>query len=275
MHTEHHSQPRMAGLSTQEREILDAFVASERPSFRVDDLVALVPVSRSAANQILNRLHRKGWLRRIKRGLYSVVPLGSSSPEPAVEDAWVLAMEIFSPCFISGWSAAEHWGFTEQIFNAVSVITTKPQRSTEQVLAGVKFRSRTLTKDKFFGAKKIWFGSQRVEIADPHRLVIDVLDDSTIGGGGRHVLDVVASYWKSDHADPSKLFGYAERFGRGTLFKRIGFTAERFGDVDAAWLESCRERMTAGVSKLDPSGPDRGKILTRWRLRLNIPVGGQ
>ncbi len=52
-------------------------------------------------------------------------------------------------------------------------------------------------------------------------------------------------------------------------------SAEQFGAVDAACLETCRERMTAGVSKLDPSGPNRGKILTRWRLRLNIPVGGQ
>ena len=263
----------MAGLSTQEREIIDAFVASEHPSVCVDDLLSLLPISRSSANQILSRLHRKGWLRRIKRGLYSVVPLGSSSPEPAVEDAWVLAMEVFSPCFISGWSAAEHWGFTEQIFNAVSVVTTRPQRSAEQVLSGVKFRSRTLPKERFFGAKKIWFGSQRVEIADPHRLMIDILDDPTIGGGGRHVLDVVASYWKSDHADPGVLFEYAKRFGRGALFKRIGFTAERFGNVDATWLESCRERITEGVSKLDPSGPNRGKILTRWRLRLNIPVG--
>jgi predicted transcriptional regulator of viral defense system len=263
----------MAGLSAQERRIMDSFVASERPVVTAADLVALREMPRATANRILARLHRKGWLRRIRRGLYSVVTLGASSPEPVIEDAWPLAMELFSPCFISGWSAAEHWGLTEQIFNAVSLVTARPQRAVEQVLVAIRFRTRTLSQEKIFGAKRIWLGSRRVDVADPHRLLIDILDDPSFGGGGRHVLDVVRAYWTGRHADADTVLSYAQHYGRGTVYKRLGFTAERFGRVSEAWIANCRSGMSAGVSKLDPSGPRRGKILTRWRLRLNIPIG--
>jgi predicted transcriptional regulator of viral defense system len=64
----------------------------------------------------------------------------------------------------------------------------------------------------------------------------------------------------------------ALRLERGTLFKRLGFTGERFGSLDAAWVKTCRQNLSTGVSLLDPAGPDRGRILSRWRLRINVPI---
>ena len=72
--------------------------------------------SREAAVR-LARLERAGWLARVRRGLYVVRPLESARTAiPTVEDPWVLARELFSRCYIAGWTAAEHWGLTEQIF---------------------------------------------------------------------------------------------------------------------------------------------------------------
>ncbi|MBW2702681.1 MAG: type IV toxin-antitoxin system AbiEi family antitoxin domain-containing protein, partial [Deltaproteobacteria bacterium] len=248
-------------------------VASEKPTWTVDELLEIHTVSRGIANLILSRLCRKGWLQRLKRGLYRVVPLGASSPNPVVEDAWPLAMDLFSPCFISGWSAAEHWDFTEQIFNSISVVTARPQRRSLQVYGGVKFRTRTLQAQRMFGSNKVWFGSRRVEIANPHRLVVDILDLPAFGGGGRHTLDVVRAYLRSQAADLSNLMEYAERYGSGTLFKRLGFIVERFGTPGDEWLDRCLGNTSSGLSKLDPAGPDKGKIVSKWNLRINIPLG--
>ena len=136
----------------------------------------------------LRRLALKGWLLRLKHGVYTIVPITSTIATPAIENAWLLAMDLFYPAFISGWSAAEHWNLTEQIFNSISVSTMTPQRESIQLFGNVKFRTKLLNKEQFFGTKKIWFGSNVVEIADPSRMLIDILDLPRFGGGGRHMV---------------------------------------------------------------------------------------
>jgi predicted transcriptional regulator of viral defense system len=269
-----HHQPwsRLAGLSAQERHILGALVASEEAVVTADTLQRAQPMSRQTAYQVISRLHRKGWLRRVKRGVYAVVPVEARTPHPPIEAAWPLAMRLFAPCYIAGWSAAEHWGLTEQIFNSVSVVTGRPQRRGTQVLAGITFRTKAIPADRIFGTTTLWFGSNPVDVADPHRLLIDILDSPELGGGGRHTLDIVREYWRSSHHSPETLMAYAKRYARGTVFKRLGFAAESFGDVGEAWLEECARHVTAGISQLDPAGAKSGRIVSRWRLRINLPV---
>lgn len=264
--------PRLAGLSAQERHVFGALVASEAAVVTADHLQQARPMTRQAAYQLISRLHQKGWLRRVKRGVYTIVPVEALTPYPPIEAAWPLAMRLFAPCYIAGWSAAEHWDLTEQIFNSVSVVTGRAQRRGTQVLAGVTFRTKTVLADRIFGTTTVWFGSRTVEIADPHRLVIDILDSPELGGGGRHTLDIIREYWRSPHRSADTLMAYAKRYARGTVFKRLGFTAERFADVGESWLEECERHLTAGISQLDPAGAKSGRIVSRWRLRVNTPV---
>jgi predicted transcriptional regulator of viral defense system len=273
-HTEH--TRALAGLSAHEREALSMFAAEEKTSVAVEDLLRLRPTqSRAAAQQALVRLCRKGWLHRLRRGTYGLVPLSSLTAAPIVEDSWPLAMDLFRPAFISGWSAAEYWDFTEQVFNTIAVVTTKPQRHVLVDSGGLRYRTRVINTEHFFGATTVWLGSKAVEIADPSRVVVDILDMPSFGGGARHTADVVRAYWRSEHKNPALLLEYAKRYGRGVVFKRLGFLAEMAdADVDENWLRACREHMSSGVSKLDPDGPARGKIVSRWRLRINIPIEG-
>lgn len=266
------STPELAGLSSQERRILGAFVASEKVVVRVEDVQEVHPVSRKAANLLLSRLHQKGWLRRLKRGVYRPVPLESETTQPAIEDAWLLAMELFAPCYISGWSAAEHWDLTEQIFNSISLVTGHPQRTSSQEVAGVRFRTRSIAPERIFGTRRTWIGSQTVEVADRHRLIIDVLDAPDFGGGARHTMDVVDSYWRSEHHDAQKLLEYGLRYGRGAVLKRMGFSAERAGVVSNEWLNEVEAHLTKGVIRLDPQGSSEARLNSRWQVKVNIPL---
>ncbi len=263
----------LAGLSSQEREIISSLAADEKLAITVEDILEASPRSRESAYQILSRLHRKGWLHRLRRGVYSVVPLSSLSATPAIEDRWALAMELFRPAFISGWSAAEHWDLTDQIFNTVSLVTARPQRQTDHLVGGARFRTRNLTEKRFFGSRRLWSNSNPILMADPSRMLIDMLDSPRFGGGGRHTLDVAREYWRSDHQDPDTLLSYAIRFARGSVFKRMGFIAEQLkADVTETWIETCRGHLTKGITSLDPDVPPTGPITTRWRLRVNLPL---
>ncbi len=264
---------QLSGLSTQERELIRHFHATEQTTVGVGDVLTIHPYSRAAANTILSRLARKGWLYRIKRGVYVVVPVASPTPNPPIEDAMSLAMVLFQPAFISGWSAAEHWDLTEQIFNTIAVITTAPQRKAAQKIGGIKFQVKTLAQKRFFGFKPVWFRSKQVQIADPSRMVIDILDTPAFGGGGRHTMDIIRNYWGSEFCNPSLLLEYAEKFGQGSIFKRLGFLAEEMkAPVSVDWMDFCRMHISKGITDLDPGSPSKGHIVTRWNLRINMPL---
>lgn len=263
----------LAGLSKQERKIIGHFSANEMVKVDADDLIEAHPCKRETANQILGRLARKGWLQRLKRGVYTQVPLYSLTPDPVIEEAWPLAMNLFFPAFISGWSSAEHWDLTEQIFNSICVITTTSQRKVHQTIGGIAFRTKTIKNDDFFGTKKVWFGSTPVDIADPSRMIIDILDLPQLGGGGRHSIDILTQYWRSDLNDPDLLLEYAVRYNRGSVFKRLGFLTEEIGaPVPPEWIELCRKNISTGISNLDPDVKSIGKIVSKWNLRVNLPI---
>lgn len=264
-----------AGISATNRARLERLHRSSRGLVTVAEAASVLKLSRFEAAHLLAHWNARGWVRRARRGLYVLVPMGAAGRVGVVADPWVLLAQVFAPCYIGGWSACEHWDLTEQIFNGISVVSAHPQRSAEQAIAGIEFRVRTIDQARVFGTDRVWFGSRRVEVADPHRLLIDILDMPSFGGGARHTLDVVGAYWKSPHRNPAKLLEYAQRYKRGTVFKRMGLTAELFGSVSDEWLEECRKHMSNGISRLDPSGPDTGRILTRWRLRINVPLPGQ
>ncbi|MFQ5473593.1 MAG: type IV toxin-antitoxin system AbiEi family antitoxin domain-containing protein [Dehalococcoidia bacterium] len=263
---------RANGLGETERTVLSGLAALERPAVGAADVVRQLGLSRKAANLILSRLARKGWLTRLRRGVYAVVPLSSPVGEPVVEQPLAVAMELFAPCYISGWTAAQHWELTEQISNTIVVYSAKPQRRADQIAGGVNFRVHRVIDDAIFGTTKVWSGTVSILMASMHRTVIDVLDTPELGGGGRQTHDIVRSYWKHPDREPAELLDLAERLGRGSIFKRLGFTAERFGQPDAEWLARCEAGLSTGIALLDPSGPKRGPIVSRWRLRVNIPV---
>ena len=267
------NKKQMLGLSRKERELLSLFTAKERITVSSNDVIEIRNCSRETANQILRRLSQKGWLQRVKRGVYTVVPLSALSLTSANEESWTLASKLFEPAYISGWSAAEHWDLTEQIFNSISLVSQNPQRKSIQTINGVKFRILVKKPELFFGTKAIWFESNRVELADPSRLIIDILDKPDFGGGGRHTIDIVRSYWNSDMCDPQLVLEYAVKYGKGTVMKRLGFLAEQFNaPVSRAWLTKCKSHLSKGISDLDPMAPSKGRISTIWNLRINLPL---
>jgi len=86
------------------------------------------------------------------------------------------------------------------------------------------------------------------------------------------MMDILRTYWTSSDSNPELLLKYALKLNRGVIFKRLAFTGELLGKVSDTWLKSCRDHISSGISKLDPAGPEKGPIITRWKLRINVPL---
>jgi predicted transcriptional regulator of viral defense system len=255
----------IAGLSKESREKLARVLRKAEGTISVEQAAASLGVSRKETAKKLSQWAQQGWLSRVRRGLYVPVPLESKSADVALEDPWMIAERLFSPCYIGGWSAAEHWDLTEQIFRSVMVMTTKKPRDRKPLIKGTTFMLRSISPDAFFGTKPIWRGPVKVNISDPTRTVLDMLSDPSLGGGLRPTTDMFRAYLKSSSKDLEMLVSFAGRLGSGAVYKRLGFLLERFVPDEKAIIEKCRARISKGNTKLDPLLPSK-RLITRWRL---------
>ena len=255
----------ISGLGKESRTRLAEIMRQTKGTITVSQAAEILRLPAASAAQMLARWANQGWLSRIRQGLYVPVPLEARTPEVALEDAWMIAEQLYSPCYIGGWSAAEYWGLTEQIFRTVVVITTRKPRDRKPIIKGTSFLIRTIPEKALFGMKPIWRGQVKVNISDQTRTVLDMLNDPSLGGGIRPTVDVFKSYLKSEQKDTGLLISYARSLGNGAVFKRLGFLAERFAKDEKNLIEACRSRLTKGNAKLDPSLP-ADRLATAWKL---------
>lgn len=251
------SRPQLAALLRQSTGTVSPAMAAK-----------VLSLSRTEAAKLLSRWAAQGWLQRVRRGIYVPVPLESERVNSAPEDSWVIAEAAFFPCYICGWSAAEHWGLTEQVFRVVLVSTTRRPRDREPKMGGIGFRLRTVNEKTFFGLKTIWRGRARVKVSDPSRTIIDLMSDPSLGGGLRSSVDILQNYLASkEHRDIKLLMTHAKTLGVGAVFKRLGFLLERYAPDEQKAIRQCARSISQGYTKLDPALPAR-KFVTAWRLSM-------
>jgi predicted transcriptional regulator of viral defense system len=222
-------------------------------------------IDRHVASRVLSSFNKNGWLSRIKRGIYITVPLESSSPDVIIEDSWVVAHKLFAPCYIAGWSALAYWHLTEQIFNTTLVITSKKVRKCHVDVKGSKFGLKVSYLNNKLGLQSIWRNGVKVQVSDPSRTIIDILDDPTLAGGIRLVADALQHYLDSEHKNINLLTKYAENSKNKTIYKRLGFLLEYLNANEPDFMLLCGQKISSGYSKLDPQLKNC-KIIKKWRL---------
>jgi predicted transcriptional regulator of viral defense system len=259
------------GISGSSREDLARVVGRGRRLVTVDDVSNALGLDRTTAAKRLARWNEQGWLRRVRRGLYIPVPVDAESPGAWSDDPLVLAEAVWRPCYFTGWTAANHWGLTEQVFRTTIVKTTQRVRKTRDHLLDAEFKVVHVSADHLaWGLARVWRGDRRVLIADPARTVVDVLDDPALAGGIRLAVEILDAYL-ADH-EWRTLVEYGDRLGNGAAFKRLGYLVEVAGLPDDGITDACRERLTAGIALLDPHSPAIGRRRSDWHVRENVAV---
>ncbi len=231
----------------------------------VDNAARILGISSKDAAKTLARWCNQGWLSRIKRGVYVPVPVESISKDRALEDAWIIIPDLFGPAYVGGWSAAEHWDLTEQIFRDICVFTSRPVAKRHQVIHNIPFVVTHVAPDQQFGTKTVWKKEKKLSVSDPTRTIVDMLSKPWAGGGIEHVIDCFKHYLKSSYLSAEQLVDYAERLGNAAVFKRLGFLAERLLGGDHFLVTACKSRLSKGNAQLDPALKG-DKLITRWRL---------
>jgi predicted transcriptional regulator of viral defense system len=256
---------KLTGIGKTDRERMAAIIRGTKGTVSVQDAARILDVTSTDAAKMLSRWSKKGWMSRIRRGVYVSVPLESRTADVPLEDPMLVADRLFSPCYIGGWSAAEFFDLTEQIFSTVMVMTVQKPRNRRPNIKGTTFLLRTISEKSMYGLKPVWSGQVKISVSDPSRTIIDVLAFPSCGGGIRSVKDMLGNYLRSENKNLEKLIEYGDRLGNGAVFKRLGFLLEKIAPDETKAIEGCSNRLTAGNAKIDPN-LNNIKLITRWRL---------
>jgi predicted transcriptional regulator of viral defense system len=255
----------LTGIGKLDRERLAGILRGTKGTVSVAQAADILEVSPTDVAKMLSRWHKKGWLSRIKRGLYMPVPLEASNADVPLDDPWQIAATLYPPCYIGGWSAAEYWDLTEQLFRTTIVMTQLTPRERNPVIKGTSFLLCSVNEKKFFGLKTIWRGQVKVSVSDPTRTILDMLAEPRLGGGIRSVNDMLLNYLRSESKNLDLLIAYADQLGNGAVFKRLGFLLERYAANEQLTIKKCAERLTKGNTCIDPKQP-ADRLVSRWHL---------
>jgi len=232
-------------------------------------------IADSYLHLLLHRLHRAGFLRRLKKGTYAAVGVLTGTPEA---HPFALGMALVRPSAVSGWSALHHHGLTEQIPRVVtlttprSVVTPSMRGSARSPASrweagGQVFEIVTVVAAHFFGDEEAWVGASRARIFDRERALLDCFALPRRFGGIAEGLGILEEH--GDLIDEERLVAHACRYGAGAVAARIGFALEGLGAAPRL-LQPLRALPRKGFRPLDPGRVLRGKRNARWGLVENL-----
>ena len=258
--------------------LLRLMTAQGRATFTVQEIGRLaneIEIAPSYLGVLLHRLTRSGWIRRVKRGTYS---LSAGLPGVAQAHAFAIGMSLVDPCAVSGWAALNHHGLTDQIPRVLTLTTPRKvltpamrgsSRATPSTweVDGQLYEILTVVERHFFGYEEVWLGESRVRVFDKERALLDCFALPRRFGGLAEGLSILEEHLKDINVP--RLVAHAQRYGTASVAKRVGWALEGFG-ARPATIRSLQTLPMQGVRPLDPTRPVRGRRNDRWGLLENL-----
>jgi len=237
-------------------------IAREGQVFTLEQLHRQTRIPKNVLSVMLSRWEDRGFVERIERGKYLIIPLESEKGKYTLHE-FVIASHLVQPSAIAYWSALHYHGLTEQIPVTVFVQTTARKKKNQLEVFGVNYRIVRVKPEKFFGFKKEWIEEIPVTVTDREKTVIDCLDRPEYAGG----IVEVAKALESGSLDHENLSQYARMIGNSAVVRRLGYLSEQMGIPLDLPLPTSRRYLL-----LDPTMPHQGENDPRWRLVINTEI---
>lgn len=250
-------------LSKQEYDLLSSFAIKNQKAITVADVQASFDFSEGKIRVMLHRLEKKGWLERIEKGKYLLVPL--EGREGWAEHPFVILPKLVKRYYyVSYRSALAYYGFTEQMPFYVFVATIERKKSVE--FQGYLYKFVRVNKRKFFGYETVKISDTEIKIAEREKAIIDCLDREEYSGGITEIFKALSS--GKEQLDFGRMADYALKMENSSLVRRLGFLLDlikqdtsklenRIGAFRYIYLSSSLPKKKLGTNR-------------KWKLILNI-----
>jgi predicted transcriptional regulator of viral defense system len=268
---ENTNSPRPRSLSKTEARLVSYLEFERQPLVTVDQASGLLGYSYLDTDDVLRSLVRKGWLVRLRPGLFQLVPAAHGGY--SARDWFVLLQAFRTPYYLSFLSAAYLLGLSPQRPWVAQVATPKlvraryatPEQGVEQVL---------MREPRFFGFGEMEREGLTIKVAEPAKTVVDCLYHVEKAGGILEVARIVAR--GVEQAANTTLVEYAIRMKNRALTHRLGYLTDTLG---SGLRKTARSRLLRHVSSHGQQHSFLGSIKTfgtkgeydrTWRITDNV-----
>ncbi|MEW5907910.1 MAG: type IV toxin-antitoxin system AbiEi family antitoxin, partial [Patescibacteria group bacterium] len=195
---------------------------SKKTVFSLSEAVQILRTDNKQAKKLLHDLVKKGWLKRIEKGKYFLIPLTADATKPYTENQFLIASKLVDPYYIGFWSMLHYYGYTEQLINTIFVVS--PKRRKNLSISDINYKFVKTTPEKMFGLIKIEINSMPIKVSDKEKTLLDCLDHPEYCGG---ITEVAKGIWNArDEVDFMKILGYANKMSNSAVAKRLGYLIE-------------------------------------------------
>lgn len=246
------------------RNIIIDKLAKKGSIFSFKDALDITGLSRGSLKVQIFRMEKEGWIERIEKGKYIIIPLGAEKGKYTINE-FTIGSQLVQPAVIAYWSALNYHGFTEQIPNTVFIQTTSRKKQQQLEIFGVRYRIVRVNGKKLFGSEKVWIDDTEVMITDPEKTVVDCLDMPHYCGGITEVAKALHD------VDLNRVIEYAKRSGNSAVLKRLGFLCDKTGIS----IDIQPDDLSKGYPLLDPSMGSKGRANSKWKIRDNVSKFGE
>jgi len=236
---------------------------SKKKAFTIKDAERISQANKDVLKVILSRLEKDGWIERIEKGKYIVIPLGAEKGKYTLHE-FVLGSYLVDPCIISYWSSLNYYGFTEQIPRTVFIQTTSRKKHQEITVFGIIYKVIRVKEEKIFGVEKAWFEETQISLTNREKTIIDCLDKPQYAGG----IIEVAKALRTEEYDKKILVKYAKKINNTGVIRRLGYICD-FLQIPI----HLPEIKTRNYLKLDPILPETNELNAKWNLIINEELG--
>ena len=227
--------------------------------------------SETYARKFAHGLVKKGWLERLRPGLFLLVPADRGREGVADTNPLVAGAALVVPYFYSFGTACTHHGLTEQAFDEVYLACQEQRR--HETIRDKRYVFIHVPTERFFGFSDTAVLGHPVQMATVERALLDAIDRPRHAGGIGEVSRIAAR--AAGKVSWDGLLELVRRWGSSALVQRLGY----FLDLHAVELpDHVRAALLALVhpqSKIQLASRRQwgttGKLVRPWNVLENVP----
>jgi len=255
---------------TEARIILDLEWRGQK-TVTLAELSEMLGAPGSYARKLAHVLVSKGWLERLRPGLFRLIPADRGREGIGDTNPLAAGAVLIAPYFFSFGTACTYHGITEQVFAEVYIACR--QRRRAEKIRDHRYVFIHVPEHRFYGYEEVSVLGEPVEMATLERALLDALDRPRYAGGIGEVSRIAAR--AAVRVSWDDLIVLAGRWGSSAIVQRLGYLLDlqqvRIPDeVRVAMLDLVRPRSKILL------GPRRrwgttGRLVRPWNVVENVP----
>lgn len=232
------------------------------PVFTIEEVEKLAGNSKTAYSQ-LDRLMKKGLVKKVRRNIYSAV---NPVTGQIVATRYQIACAITDTAYLSHHSAFEYYGLANQVYYEVYVSSENKFNTFEYDKVTYKFVASRM-QEGIIEAKN----TTGVRVTDLERTVIESIRDHNKIGGFEELLNCLEGI---HYLDEGKLLKYLEIYNTQGLYQRVGYLLQHYQkeiQLSNYFIDFCKEKIGKSRRYLLNEYTESSSYNGEWELM--VPQG--